>query len=588
MKKILFTISLLFSLLVTSCSNEEMDVPLTDNEMVELTFSVNIPEMQVASRTFSGNNKVSNVTSLQLLVFDATSGMMFACPMAFLDENDNDTETLKYYTVKLPKTVEPCIIHFVANAEEITAQRGTEEKILSQINVSNETGAYWNRITVDGINEDLTLPKVSLIRNFACIEVIDNTDAKNFLDGYILGNKALHGTVAPYFGGSQLGFANFSDYLATEGNETSYQKVTENYIGIEPAGNAGKYITDFDEVFSDSPKYAYERRYDLNNVVDETYVIVKGAFDKNKNGKIGDDEHYYYRIDIAENLQNLRLIRNFKYKIYINAITEEGYTSASAAATGSSFNNLVNVDIRVEEVSDGVNTLKVSPTDITVVCGTQSPIEFGYEFSGVEGSNVWATSWTPGDVFTNITKDNDSFNVTLKTYTNNNVTAQGGNASQTFEVRGGTEKNYVSRTININLINRKTFTTTASKNNGNHSLNIKIPSGLFKSMFPLEIMITEVNSNVVSTAQPQICTFTPVVGQDYPMTIEYISKPITNNSSTRIWGYKLTIPALTEQIQKNGLTINALFKANNSFTGNKYLKVENMYAETSIVTITNN
>ena len=485
MKKILFTISLLFSLLVTSCSNEEMDVPLTDNEMVELTFSVNIPEMQVASRAFSGDNKVSNVTSLQLLVFDATSGMMFACPMANLDENDNDTETLKYYTVTLPKTVEPCIIHFVANAEEIEAQRGTEEKILSQIYVSDETGAYWNRITVDGIKEGLTLPKVSLIRNFACIEVIDNTDAKNFLDGYILGNKALHGTVAPYFGGSQLGFANFSDYLATEGNETSYQKVTENYIGIEPAGNAGKYITDFDEVFSDSPKYAYERRYDLNNVVDETYVIVKGAFDKNKNDKIGDDEHYYYRIDIAENLQNLRLIRNFKYKIYINAITEEGYTSASAAATGSSFNNLVNVDIRVEEVSDGVNTLKVSPTDITVVCGTQSPIEFGYEFSGVEGSNVWATSWTPGDVFTNITKDNDSFNVTLKTYTNNNVTAQGGNASQTFEVRGGTVNNYVSRTININLINRKTFTTSASKNNGNHSLSITIPSVLFKSMFPL-------------------------------------------------------------------------------------------------------
>ena len=588
MKKILFTISLLFSLLVTSCSNEEMDVPLTDNEMVELTFSVNIPEMQVASRAFSGDNKVSNVTSLQLLVFDATSGMMFACPMANLDENDNDTETLKYYTVTLPKTVEPCIIHFVANAEEIEAQRGTEEKILSQIYVSDETGAYWNRITVDGINEDLTLPKVSLIRNFACIEVIDNTDAKNFLDGYILGNKALHGTVAPYFGGSQLGFANFSDYLATEGNETFYQKVTENYIGIEPAGNAGNYITDFNEEFSDSPKYAYERRYDLNNVVDETYVIVKGAFDKNKNDTIGSDEHYYYRIDIAENLQNLRLIRNFKYKIYINAITEEGYTSASAAATGSSFNNLVNVDIRVEEVSDGVNTLKVSPTDITIVCGSQSPIEFGYEFSGVEGSNVWATSWTPGDVFTNITKDNDSFNVTLKTYTNNNVTAQGGNASQTFEVRGGTDKNYVSLTININLINRKTFTTSASKNNGNHSLNITIPSGLFKSMFPLEILITEVNSNVVSTAQPQICTFTPVVDQVYPMTIEYISKPITNNSSTRIWGYKLTIPALTEGIQKNGLTINALFKANNSFTGNKYLKVENKYAETSIVRITNN
>ena len=102
MKKILFTISILLALFATSCSNEEMDVTLTDNEMVELTFSVNIPELAVASRAFDGSQYVSNVTSLQLLAF-YENGVMFACPTAILDEaNKGGDVTEGKYKVKLP------------------------------------------------------------------------------------------------------------------------------------------------------------------------------------------------------------------------------------------------------------------------------------------------------------------------------------------------------------------------------------------------------------------------------------------------------------------------------------------------------
>ncbi len=580
MKKILFTISLLLSWFATSCSNEEMDTPLMDNETVELTFSVDIPEMQVASRTFSGDNKVSNVTSLQLLVFDATSGMMIACPTADISTQTNDTETLKHYTVTLPKMVEPCIIHFVANAATVDAQLGTEEKILSQVNVS-ETGAYWKRITVNGIDENTTLEHVSLIRNFACIEVIDGTGANGtdggFLEGFILVNEPESGTVAPYFGGSTLGFADFDSYLLATGDESAYTKVTNHYIGIEPADNTYDGNVSDTEEFNEDSKYIYERTYgNLINVQSPTYVVVKGKFEGTS---------YFYRIDISENLRNLHLIRNFKYKLIINAVTERGYETPEQAAGGSSFNNLVNVDIRVEKVSDGTNTLEVSPTDITVVCGESSTVEFDYEFTGSEGTTVWA-EWASGKVFTNVALDNNGkITATLQDYANNSV--DGGKQSQTFEVRGGTQSNYVSRTVNINLINKVSFTVNATKNDGNHSLNITIPLGLFKSMFPLEIIISEVSSNEVASAQTMFCTFTPVVNQPYPLEIEYISKPITNNTNTRVWGYKLTIP-WSEAIQKDGLTVNALFKANSTFTGNKYLKVENIYAYTVIQTISSN
>lgn len=572
MKKILFTISLLLSWFATSCSNEEMDAPLMDKETVELTFSVDIPEMQVASRAFSGDNEVSNVTSLQLLVFDATSGMMIACPTAIISTMDGDTDFLKHYKVKLPKMVEPCIIHFVANAETVNAQLGTEEKILSQVNVSKETGAYWNRITVNGIDENTTLEHVSLIRNFACIEVTDGTGANGtdggFLEGFILVNEPNSGTVAPYFGGSTLGFADFNAYLSEAGEKSAYTKVTNHYIGIEPVNNTYDGNVSDTETFNEDSKYIYERTYgDLTNVQSPTYVVVKGKFG---------EKSYFYRIDISENLKNLQLIRNFKYKLIINAVTEKGYDTPENAAGGSSFNNLVNVDIRVEKVSDGTNTLKVSPTDITVVNGVNETVDFDYEFTGNPNTSAWV-EWTAGNVFTYIELNSDGkITATLKGY-NNGVT--GGKQSQTFEVRGGTKSNYVSRTVNINLINRQSFTVNASKNGTNHSLNITIPPGLFKSMFPLEIIISEVNSN----SQNIFCTFTPIVNQTYPLEIEYI----TNNSNTRIWGYKLTIP-WSEDIQGNGITVNALFKANSSFTGNKYMKVENKYAETSIVTITNN
>ena len=572
MKKILFTISLLLSWFATSCSNEEMDAPLMDKETVELTFSVDIPEMQVASRAFSGDNEVSNVTSLQLLVFDATSGMMIACPTAIISTMDGDTDFLKHYKVKLPKMVEPCIIHFVANAATVNAQLGTEEKILSQVNVSKETGAYWNRITVNGIDENTTLEHVSLIRNFACIEVTDGTGANGtdggFLEGFILVNEPNSGTVAPYFGGSTLGFADFNAYLSEAGEKSAYTKVTNHYIGIEPVNNTYDGNVSDTETFNEDSKYIYERTYgDLTNVQSPTYVVVKGKFG---------EKSYFYRIDISENLKNLHLIRNFKYKLIINAVTEKGYDTPENAAGGSSFNNLVNVDIRVEKVSDGTNTLKVSPTDITVVNGVNETVDFDYEFTGNPHTSAWV-EWTAGNVFTYIELNSDGkITATLKGY-NNGVT--GGKQSQTFEVRGGTKSNYVSRTVNINLINRQSFTVNASKNGTNHSLNITIPPGLFKSMFPLEIIISEVNSN----SQNIFCTFTPIVNQTYPLEIEYI----TNNSNTRIWGYKLTIP-WSEDIQGNGITVNAQFKANSSFTGNKYMKVENKYAETSIVTITNN
>lgn len=587
MKKILFTISLLLSWFATSCNNEEMDAPLMDNEMVELTFSVDIPEMQVASRAFSGDNKVSNVTSLQLLVFDATSGMMIACPTADISTQSGDTETLKYYEVTLPKMAEPCIIHFVANAALVAAQLGTEEKILSQVNVQEETGAYWNRITVNGIDDKTTLGHVSLIRNFACIEVIDGTGTNGadggFLEGFILVNEPNSGTVAPYFGGSTLGFADFDSYLSATGNESTYTKVTNHYIGIEPVNNTYNGNVSDTEEFKEDSKYIYERTYgDLTNVQSPTYVVVKGKFDADKNGTVEDDEVFYYRVDIAENTKNLHLIRNFKYKVIIQSVTEKGYDSPTAAAGGSSFNNLVNVDIRVERVSDGTNTLKVSPTDVTVVYGESNIVEFDYEFTGSAGTNVWA-EWASGNVFTNVelNKNNGKITATLKSYPDNQV--EGSKQSQTFEVRGGTPSNYVSRTININLINRVNFNVSATKNDDeNYSLDITIPSGLFKSMFPLEIIISEVNSNTQSI----FCTFTPIVGQTYPMEIVSISKPITDNENTQVWGYKLTIP-WSKYIQTE-MTVKAQFKANSKFTGNKYLKVENKYATTVIQTVSSN
>ena len=139
----------------------------------------------------------------------------------------------------------------------------------------------------------------------------------------------------------------------------------QGYIGVEPVTpttNRYDNTAPQDADFTNTEKYTYERSYPTDNIDTPTFIIMKGLY----NGTT-----YYYRVDIAQNFKNFHLLRNFRYILQITK-TCEGYTSIQDAIIGSSFNHLVDINIKVEEITDGETTLKVTPTDITVVNGTQN------------------------------------------------------------------------------------------------------------------------------------------------------------------------------------------------------------------------
>lgn len=539
MKKIIFFI--LVGLL-SACCNEEIVVeqPAAEQGTCEVTFDVTIPQAVVASRSFN-DGRIDNLT---LLVFDK-NGVLVAKQSAGEITQPSLVEGVYKgtYKVSLAQTNEKRIIHFVANYNSNIANTGTEIGILSALNVGNNADAYWQRMVLpNGIyndkNENPSIGTVRLIRNFACVRVTDET-GKGFVQGYALVNEPTQGTVAPYYRNATGGFPEFS---AGKGYG---EFEAEGYFGIEPVVE-NLYDTSIPDEFTMDDKYVYERNHSGDNPDDPTFVIVKGRYG---------EKVYYYRVDIAKNLKTYNLLRNFRYDIRIKSVAGTGYATAEEAKNGASYNN-VDVELKVEEITDGPNKLKVTPTDKTVVNGTtELLINYSYE-----GSGEVTAEFTPGKAITNVEKVSDSqFRVTLKDYGTGGV--EGGKQTETFTITTGSG---LSRKVRITLIDKYYFrdpSVTAVAQNGEtyYRYSFTIPEEMVESMFPLELLVRE-----------STCSFTPAPGEQ--MSVELIADP--DNLGRQTWCYKKVLK-WEEYDQLKGTTVICVFKPNGEIEGDKTFRVTN-------------
>ena len=596
MKKIIYYISILFTLLITACSNEDIAVPShteEGGETCKLTFKVAIPQPSVASRAFNGGSSIE-ITSLCLLIFD-DNGLMVGRKLAESVTNPTLQSDVYQgtYQVELSKTDEMRIIHFVANySSDIDdyPSSGNENSVLSQLNVTGTTDAYWQRMVVDGFKDtdgktnsegkytiDNITETVRLIRNFVAVKMEAAVDAsgkslipEDFLQGYVLYNEAKQGTVAPYFRNETGGFANYSTGII------SYTALTNNisdggqgYIGVEPVTpttNRYDNTAPQDADFTNTEKYTYERSYPTDNIDTPTFIIMKGLYNKTT---------YYYRVDIAQNFENLHLLRNFRYILQITK-TCEGYTTINDAINGSSFNHLVDINIKVEEITDGETTLKVTPTDITVVNGTASVkvnYECTYDGEGTDPSVSVSNPFTPEIdesrvVIRNITAPSGlsgELTVTLNSFFKSDGTSNlvGGLERQRFEVR---TSNGLTREVRINLIDKINFNPTfvGPDGDGNYQYQYNLPSDLPECMFPLEIYFYEKTGS-----------FTPASGEQ--LSVDLIPDP--NNEVRQTWRYKkvMTYQDYTQDTDKKFV---AKFKSNGTLseTATYTMKITNEYA----------
>ena len=595
MKKIIYYISILFTLLITACSNEDIAVPSQTEEGGEtckLTFKVAIPQPSVASRAFNGGSSIE-ITSLCLLIFD-DNGLMVGRKLAESVTNPTLQSDVYQgtYQVELSKTDEMRIIHFVANySSDIDdyPSSGNENSVLSQLNVTGTTDAYWQRMVVDGFKDtdgktnsegkytiDNITETVRLIRNFVAVKMEAAVDAsgkslipEGFLQGYVLYNEAKQGTVAPYFRNETGGFANYSTGISYTALTNNISDGGQGYIGVEPVTpttNRYDNTAPQDADFTNTEKYTYERSYPTDNIDTPTFIIMKGLYNKTT---------YYYRVDIAQNFENLHLLRNFRYILQITK-TCEGYTTINDAINGSSFNHLVDINIKVEEITDGETTLKVTPTDITVVNGTASVkvnYECTYDGEGTDPSVSVSNPFTPEIdesrvVISNITAPSGlsgELTVTLNSFFKSDGTSNlvGGLERQRFEVR---TSNGLTREVRINLIDKINFNPTfvGPDGDGNYQYQYNLPSDLPECMFPLEIYFYE-----------ETGSFTPASGEQ--LSVDLIPDP--NNEGRQTWRYKkvMTYQDYTQDTDKKFV---AKFKSNGTLseTATYTMKITNEYA----------
>lgn len=394
MKKILLAISMMFAL--TACISEDLPQPQqTDGDNIELNFSVTIPEAGSVTRGTLGG---PTITSLTVVVFDDKG--YFVAARSANPTNPTDptnpwgvTSAETKFTVALPQSSSPRILHFVANKSPEDFAFGTETAIMTELTTSlrasgdtqSNEDAYWQRVEVPNLlvqdknTLSTTLKKIPLVRNFAKIK-IGKVPPGFTVTGFALINTPTSGTVAPY----NVNEGCFEPYWKDNKVGKDYSDLKgANYDAFMPVNvTLGSQPTtrtsDGDLTYSpykntdntDGALYTYESSYK-----NQTAVIIKGHRDAASDT--------YYKVELYDATNgNYDVLRNVEYTINIENVVGEGYSTAKEAADNVGGNNISNsiATQSLLNISDGTQRLYVEYTSKRVMEASK-PFTLKYRFT---------------------------------------------------------------------------------------------------------------------------------------------------------------------------------------------------------------
>ncbi len=294
------------------------------------------------------------------------------------------------FEVEITQSMNPRRLHFVAvdaasydSAVSQTYSYGSEGTFMKGITVANEVDAYWARETVDQIVDGTHFYRVPLLRNFAKFTVVAGNTLQDFtLKEFTLVNVPDKGCVAP-FNTADGGFAAFYSRTGDIDDPSStftmqtYQDLhdTQGFCGYLPlnvgwtkatpastaTGDSGLTFTPVGTTENPTPLYMYESpNAELENK-GRTFIIIKGRY--TGSGATGADT--YYKVDIMfKDTEGYdpgmetgvstyyNILRNFNFQISINGVSFKGYDSAGEAANKPATNN-----ISASILAEGVNNV---------------------------------------------------------------------------------------------------------------------------------------------------------------------------------------------------------------------------------------
>ncbi|MBR5825387.1 MAG: hypothetical protein IKY67_14740 [Paludibacteraceae bacterium] len=533
MKRLL--IILLCLPLLFACQKDE---PFEEGQEIVLNFSVDMGEMQSATRAFADDADRKN-SDLWLVVFDS-EGYLVEYTQADIT---GTTDGVTSFKATLHATLEGRIMHLLLNYDDdndaetdLEFSYGHENNIIGGLTVERDRDVYWQRVELpEGIvgNETVEkyLTKVPLVRNFSkiTVTVAKNENTKGFvLGGFYVLNVPKYGTVAPFINGSfvkyynenaQFNGGNFTskDYAALNGSGY-HGTMPDNDVRIQTATDAAA-LTSLSET---TPYYLYESTYVNGNKDKTVSVLLYGTYN---------NENYWYRVDLVKPnattgvIEYLDLLRNFAYNINITAVTA-GKTSAQDAITQPAGNNILSsLEIaHLTNVSDGTATLEVNYTDTVLITNDNVTIRYKFTDNGhftdelKQTHGITVDRYTNGDIKSktngkcgyyvtyegNIDPDNSPISVAI---------AEGGANEDwrdvTIEVIGeikarkevsvtffalSTTGTVLSRTVHYTLMPRQTMLVECpalvpATVGSDVNVNILIPDGLPEAMFPLDFAI---------------------------------------------------------------------------------------------------
>lgn len=399
--------------LLASCQEPELlERPVCgDSEgMVEVTFSVLMPDDALATKTF-GESPATDIDSMHVVVFDENGYYIDVHKATLLDPaaDHNTHKNERAFKVTLRKTEKERIIHFIANCPVDQIHYGHESDIISNLYVSRgsqtET-AYWYRTEVWYIktkeeNSNVLVDEVAdkfkcvpLLRNYASITVLDGVNDNVFnMESYAVYNTIDRGTVAPY----NIEAHGFQSFIG-EGNALlpyATLRDTYKYYGHAlPSATLKTTLTDSDFIAPGEPTYMYERKVSVRAGAEHQWsespphIIIKGRYNNAA-------AYSYYKVDLLRYDNNksyyYNILRNFKYTFTIKEVAGPGYPTLAEAMSNPAGNNLAGAtDTQgFTNVSDGLGRIFVSYTDTTLTSNNDIRLRYKY-IPSIQNYNVTA------------------------------------------------------------------------------------------------------------------------------------------------------------------------------------------------------
>lgn len=564
MKNILLFILPLLALL--SCSEQmERDIP-ADNKL-STTISVILPQIPDAQPQTRAMGKTAQIKNLYLAVFDYTGLLKEYVEATPVTETASNIYS---YNVTLKPTNTATIIHFIANAPSMDIAFGNEVEVMSSLYTEGGEEAYWQRIVLqNGITSSTTLPSVHLIRNFAWINV--QSSAPNFtIQSYCVVNTRKRGSVAPY-NTNKDGFVEFLrsvvDNNTTDGTDTDNNVLGKDYAAITGSGQGqdgyNGFIPSGTEINKDIPTtwfevgsetkneyayFVYEREKALS---DPPYILVKGTYDPDINTDDDEMTDRFYKIDLRKaNGEYFPIVRNFRYRIDIKGVGHSGYGSAQDAANGAGSGDVSSAleTQSFNNISNGEARLFVSYTDTTIVDYKPDEtykLRYKYIVFQTSGTTVTevnktstATVATTGNVIPtdgySIAPGSDEWDGWYEITYNTTELPTGEQPKRQEFVIVGTDANNNSLQRKVNVSLRKKYSMQLGCDpfeipaamGKPFDVIVKVPGGLGRSMFPLDIQLEAANQSMTPNLGDNLPTVTgpSIVPDKNKTTIGFIKQ----------------------------------------------------------------